>query len=365
MGKCLECGARGRLVSDRIGFCAACIRTRFPAVWPEIRKVHEASRKRFNLPLEAPRTFGGVRCGLCLHDCRMGEGDVGYCGLRRVQRKRIVGGRPHEGNLSFVHDPLPTNCVAGSVCAGGTGCGYPEYAQRPGPERGYANLAVSYHACGFNCLYCQNHHFKLHTPSPGRISASELAGAVDERTSCICYFGGDPAPQILHAVKTSRLARKRTSNRIMRICWETNGSVDPKYLRWIYELSLASGGCIKFDLKAWSGSIHYALCGVSNRRTLENFRILGERHQQRREPPLLTASTLLVPGYVDSLEIREIARFIASLDPDIPYILLAFFPSFELDDLPVTDREQAERCREVALRSGLRNVRLENEHLLR
>jgi len=28
-------------------------------------------------------------------------------------------------------------------------------------------------------------------------------------------------------------------------------------------LSLSSGGCIKFDIKAWSESLHIALCGVS------------------------------------------------------------------------------------------------------
>jgi len=64
--------------------------------------------------------------------------------------------------LSWYHDPLPTNCVGDWVCAGGTGAGFPEYAHSPGPEHGYSNLAVFFHACSFNCLYCQNWTFLQH-----------------------------------------------------------------------------------------------------------------------------------------------------------------------------------------------------------
>jgi pyruvate formate lyase activating enzyme len=60
-------------------------------------------------------------------------------------------------------------------------------------------------------------------------------------------------------------------------------------------LSLESGGTIKFDLKAWDENLHHALCGVLNRQTLRNFEWLAEYGKQRKVPPLLTASTLLVP----------------------------------------------------------------------
>jgi len=81
-------------------------------------------------------------------------------------RGRLVGISSREGKLLWYHDPLPTNCVGDWVCAGGTGAGYPEYAYSSGPECGYKNLAVFFNACSFNCLYCQNWHFRKETFEP-------------------------------------------------------------------------------------------------------------------------------------------------------------------------------------------------------
>lgn len=364
MGTCRYCGKASKTISAAIGFCAGCIGNHFEKIWPDIAQIHRKSRIAYGLPEEPPRVRDGIRCPLCVQECLIGEGGIGYCGLRRVVDGRIRGGRPHEGNLSYYHDPLPTNCVGDSTCPAGTGCGYPRYAVSKGPEYGFKNLAVFYHACSFNCLYCQNHHFKERTFSSAVIPAKELANAVDEKTSCICYFGGDPTPQVLHALKTSRFALKKASGRILRICWETNGAVQMPFLEEMVDLSLRSGGCIKFDLKAWKEKIHYVLCGVTNRKTLENFKTLAGWIDRRPEPPFLIASTLLVPGYVDEAEVKGIARFIYDLNPKIPYSLLAFYPHFCLTDLPRTSWAHALRCQAVAERVGLRNVRIGNMHLL-
>jgi pyruvate formate lyase activating enzyme len=197
-----------------------------------------------------------------------------------------------------------------------------------------------------------------------RVSPEELAQAVDAQTSCICYFGGDPTPQLPHSIETSKKALERASGRILRICLETNGSMATALLQEMVSLSLNSGGCIKFDIKAWSESLHIALCGVSNERTRENFESLAKRFCERPEPPLLIASTLLVPGYVDEEEVRNISKWIASLHPEIPYVLLAFYPQFFFHDLPPTSRSLALRCKEVAEEEGLRRVRIGNLHLL-
>lgn len=339
MQRCNVCGRKAILISATLGVCVDCIRGDFKKAYPFIKSVHQKTREDFNLPTEPPRSKGGIKCQFCINQCRIGPGEVGFCGLRRD-----VG----EANLSFYYDNLPTNCVADWVCPGRN-------------EYGYKNLAVFYNGCSFNCLFCQNWHYRDSLKSTHRVSAEELASAVDRYTRCICYFGGDPTCQLPHAIKTSRIILK---DKPVRICWETNGSMNKTFLQEMANISLESGGCIKFDLKTFNKELNIALCGVSNENTLENFAFLSGFIKYRKDPPFLIASTLLVPGYIDRYEVEKIAGFIAKLNPEIPYSLLAFYPCFYMHDLPTTSRKHAEECLDVAKACGLKNVRIGNTHLL-
>ncbi len=259
-----------------------------------------------------------------------------------------LAGTSKAGILHWYYDPLPTNCVADWVCAGSE-------------MRGYYNLAAFYGSCTFNCLFCQNWHFRdMDITADSTISAEELADKARGNTFCACFFGGDPSSQMPHALSSAR----RLAMKGVRICWETNGSMNRRFLKEAINLSLETGGIIKFDLKAFSPGIHLALTGSGNERTLENFKFTAQYMEKRKTPPLLVASTLLVPGYVDEYEIGQISTFIASLNRDIPFALLAFHPEFLMRDLPVTLKSQAEKAFEIAKDAGLTNVRIGNLHLL-
>jgi len=364
MGRCRLCDCSSPFVSGELGACISCIRSRPAEALDAAFSVHAENRRLHDLPERPPRDPGGAACNLCVHECSIPEGRLGFCALRRNEGGKLAGADASRGKLSWYHDPLPTNCVADWVCAGGTGAGYPVFAHRARPERGHQNLAVFFHACSLNCLFCQNWQFRLESRKPADIPAGTLAGAADARTSCICFFGGDPAPQLPFSLHAARLAREGRRGGILRICWETNGTMHPALLDEMVDLALESGGCVKFDLKAKDEALHLALTGVTNRRTLENFTRAAKRIPERPVPPLLVASTLLVPGYVDETEVRGIASFIASLDRTIPYSLLAFHPTFQLFDLPRTPERHAVRCRAAALEAGLQNVHLGNVHLL-
>jgi pyruvate formate lyase activating enzyme len=364
MAKCINCGKESRLISKALQVCLSCIRTDFDETLPQIQMVHAKSRTEFDLPTKPPKDPSGIECNLCVNECKIPEGERGFCGLRENRDGKLRGGGKDEGNLSWYYDPLPTNCVADWVCPGGSKSGYPEFSHSSGPEYGYKNLAVFYQACSFNCLFCQNWHFRRDVYSKRKITSEQLADCVDERTSCICYFGGDPTPQIQHAIEASKIALEKSKGEILRICWETNGAMNPYFLEKMADLSLKSGGCIKFDLKAFDENLNIALCGVTNKRTLQNFEMLAKLAKARPDPPFLIASTLLVPGYVDKEEVSKIANFITGLDKDIPYALLGFHPQFHMTDLPTTSKRHAEECKHVAEKEGLTNVRIGNIHLL-
>ena len=365
MARCKLCKVESIFTPKELGVCGNCIKKNPGEALPIARQAHQKSRAAFSLPEEPPKDPGGIPCGVCVNECRIAEGGLGYCGLRRNEGGNLSGISPEDGKLSWYHDPLPSNCVADWVCPGGTGAAYPEWAHSSGPEYGYKNLAVFFHACSFNCLHCQNWHFRQETLHSHTIPPKNLISEVDEKTSCICYFGGDPSPQLPFAIQASRRVLAEKKGRILRICWETNGSMHSGLLDEMINLALNSGGCIKFDLKAWDDNLHIALTGVTNRRTIENFSRAGEKIGLRSAPPLLIASTLLVPGYIDENEIRSIARFIASIDSEIPYCLLAFYPHFYMSDLPLTKQASAQGCLQAAREEGLQNVRIGNLHLLR
>lgn len=363
MGKCELCGRTGNEIASALGVCLHCIREKPEEAMRAAKRVHERSREMFGLRPYPPRGKWGMACGLCVNQCVMDEGEEGYCGIRKN-----AGGRLYpdfdSADLSFYYDPLPTNCVADWVCPGGTGRGYPKYAHRRGPEYGYKNLAIFFHSCSFDCLFCQNWHFKERKVKGSLFKPSELEGLVDDRTSCICFFGRDPSCQMPFAISFSKLARKKKKSDVLRICFETNGSMKEEFADQAFELCLESGGCMKFDLKAWDEPLHTILTGVTKDRTVKNFSRLAKRIGSRPDPPPLVASTLMIPGYIDEREVEGIAKFIGELDPYIPYTLLAFYPHYYMKDLPLTRKAVALRLKEVAEQQGLRNVSIGNVHLL-
>lgn len=347
---CQVCSAREPYISRYLGVCPACIHRGDLEALRRALSAHARAREEFDLPTLPPHSARGKKCNLCVNECQIGEGQFGFCGLRTVRSGHLLhlAGTPAHGLLRWYRDPLPTNCVADWVCEGSH-------------QIGYHNLAVFYASCTANCLFCQNWHFRRISAKRGKlISAEELASAANARTFCVCFFGGDPASQMPHALATSKILASRG----VRICWETNGSMHPKLLDVAVEYSLETGGCVKFDLKAWNDDLHRALTGISNRRTLENFARAASRAKERPEPPLVIASTLLIPGYVDVEEVRQIAAYIAGIDPNIPYALLAFAPSFFMTDLPCTSAEHASEAEAAAREAGLINVRIGNRHLL-
>ncbi len=346
--KCGLCGQERSPMSSFLGLCPACARKLESKAIAE--DAHVRSREGFGLKVPSGTE---ARCVQCVNSCGLVDGEKGLCGVRMNRSGKIVPVLENEAIVDWYYDPLPTNCVAEWVCGAEASC-------LPALKK---NLAVFFYGCTFDCLFCQNwtHKESLSSHAPHR-TVERLVRSVDPNTYCVCFFGGDPTPQLQFALRACDmwLARPETTP---KICWETNGSMSPALADRMADVSIRIGGTVKFDLKAFDENLHYSLCGTSNRQTLENFRRLSRRGREA-EDVFLVASTLLVPGYVDAEEVRAIAEFIAGLDPSIPYSLLAFHPDYLMSDLPVTSMKDATAAMAAAKRAGLNNVRIGNAHLL-
>jgi len=339
---CTRCG--NNPAAGQIGTCASCLRSGERA--GSLALLHATVRESCGLPGTPPKTPGGRQCRLCANECLMGEGEYGFCGLRKNRNGMIERLVPHRSALAHAYlDPLPTNCCAAWFCPGSDEPGY--------------NLAVFLYGCNFNCLFCQNASHKMIDTAPALTEDELVSRARATSVRCICFFGGSPEPQFPFALRVSRRIL-RECGRSTHICWEWNGAGNPRLAEVAARLSMETGGVVKFDLKAFHPNLHFALCGTGNERTLDNFRRVAEITQGT---DTLTATTLLVPYYIDAAEVGAIAGFIASIDDDIPYSLLIFHPDYLLKDLPITPRSQVGEC-VAAARQHLNRVHVGNIHLL-
>ena len=378
MNTCRLCGRSSKVVSNVIGVCYDCLKS-FGSKAVEIAmEAHERYRTSLGLPPRPPTSDEGIGCSLCVNECRVPPNGKGFCGYwvnRDGRLEPIVG---HGKAVVFWYlDPLPTNCVATPVCPAATSKGYPKYTPTLGPEYGYYNLAVFFCGCSLDCLFCQNWDHKDIIVNP-RLRKKYVRTVDDlynvavsnDKITCVCYFGGDPGPQIPYAIAASRriIEYAKKEGKIKRICWETNGVENPNIMKVMANLSLESGGIVKIDWKAWTPEVYQALTGINGYKAVErvkkNVEVVASLWDERPEIPLIVVSTLLVPGYVTVEEVGRIAEYLASINNEIPYILLAFHPDHLLRDLPPTSTNHAYKAYEAALSAGLKYVFIGNEWLL-
>lgn len=357
MGKCEICGFVSDEISETIGLCVNCLRENPSLSLKVAERVRKEWRKSLNLPLY-PQISGDVTCHICVNDCIIPEGKIGYCGIIKNEKGRLstIYGEFDKAYLHWYLDPLPTNCVATPVCS-------------EGRSYGFYNLAVFFAGCNLDCLFCQNIHHK-YMIKDGKIREDEgtilsdedlFKISTDPRVVCICFFGGDPIPHIAYSVKVARKIVKN-SKKIKRICWETNGLMNTKIAENIAKLCAETGGKVKIDWKAYSPALYRVLTGVDGEKAIgrikENVKIFSKYG-------VLVVSTLIVPHYVDAVEIGNIAKFLASIDPSIPYVLLGFYPQHLMFDVPTTSKEQMEEVYSTVLGLGLKNVYVGNRWILR
>jgi pyruvate formate lyase activating enzyme len=339
---CRNCG--NTQTAQVIGYCADCLRDMSDL--RALSNIHLKSRQQFGLPVQPPRDKHGITCHRCANNCQLISDAYGFCGLRYNKNGILANHSPRGSALAYMYlDTLPTNCCAAWFCRGKKEDGY--------------NLAVFFYGCNFDCLFCQNSsHKNLHSASV--ITGDDIvAAALEESVRCVCFFGGSPEPQLPFAIRVAQRIIKESKNQ-KHICWEWNGCGDNRLVQKAAETAYLSRGTVKFDLKAHHPNLTYALCGISNKQSYNNFTFLAHSYD---DADLLTATTLLVPYYIDHKEIGKIAQFIAGFDKNIPYSLLVFHPDYYLRDLPITPLNQVQACYKEATRY-LNRVNIGNKHLL-
>jgi len=377
MGTCKFCGKESGSISNVLQICRDCILKKdWKIIKPHLQSIHRQVRQLVDLPEKPPHAESGsvkLKCNFCINECVLSGDDISYCGLRNIQKNEndeLPLPTKSKGYLHGYLDANPTNCCNAWFCPAGTSKGYPNYSDYKGPEFGTYSYAAFLYGCTFSCLFCQNSSHKQFQKR--HLCDSEfLANQIvkDEKITCLCYFGGTPESQLPFSINLAEqiLAKieRKDNERKFRLCWEWNGSGRQDLVEKCMKLAIKTGGNIKFDLKSFNERLNLAMCGVTNSRTLDNFKYLAENYfcTREKEMPEMSACTLMVPGYVNHEEVELIAKYISEINSKIPYSLLVFHGDYQMRELPITPRKQAEKCLKVA-QKYLENVHLGNRFLL-
>ncbi len=173
--------------------------------------------------------------------------------------------------------------------------------------------------CNFECIGCLRkvEPFDCHFPapklspkpfSPAFLTVEDIIDALKNvKPQVVVFEGWEPTlDPHLGKIATELHREIGTCNYLL-----TNGYILPE-LEGIDE--------VKVSIKAFSDEIHREYTGKSNRRVLYNLREFYQRGIK------LSAETVLIPGYVNEEEIGRIARFLASVDKEIPLRIDAYWP---------------------------------------
>ena len=270
-----------------------------------------------------------VRCLLCSHNCLIKEGSRGICGVRENQRGTLVS--LVYGKVIARHaDPIEKK---------------PLFHFLPG-SRSYSIATVG---CNFKCLFCQNADISQMPTDDNQIIGEDMPpkGIVDDalasRSASISYTYTEPTIYFELALDTARLA---VSNGVRNV-FVSNGYMTEDCLKEIYpDLHGAN-----VDLKSYNDRFYKELCGA------KLAPVLNTLETMKKMEIWLEVTTLLVPGQNDSRgELQDLAKFLVDLDPNIPWHISRFHPTYRLTDIRPTPPESIHMAKDIGYEAGLKYV---------
>ena len=214
---------------------------------------------------------------------------------------------------------------------------------------GSHSFSIATVGCNFRCSFCQNADISQMPMDQKRVVGEEMTpnevvrDALATHSASISYTYTEPTIFFEMALDTARLAVSKGIKNV----FVTNGYMTQECLREIHpDLHAAN-----VDLKAFTPRFYKEQCGAKLEpvlKTLETMKEMGV---------WLEVTTLLIPGLNDSSkELRELAGFLVELDPDIPWHISRFHPTYRLTDVPSTPPQSIHRARDIGREAGLRYV---------
>ncbi len=272
---------------------------------------------------------GDVRCRLCSHNCLIKNRHRGVCAVRE-NREGVLYSLVYGRIISINIDPIEKKPLFHFL-----------------PES--TSLSIATAGCNFRCKHCQNYEIsqypREHTLSiPGKDTTPEeiVNAAIQNNCKSISYTYTEPTIFFEFAYDCAKLAHEKGIKNV----FVSNGYTGKEAVRLIAPLLDANN----IDLKG-SDKFYRNICGARLEPVKETIRLMKELGVW------VEVTTLIIPDLNDSEnDLTDIAEFISSVDPAIPWHVTQFYPVYKLLDKPRTPVSKLRLAREIGHKAGLEYV---------
>ncbi len=261
-----------------------------------------------------------IPCELCFHHCELEERQTGLCRARGNRGGTIVP--LNYGKLtSLALDPIEKKPLRRF-------------------HLGSMILSVGSFGCNLRCPFCQNHEISMAGDGgiqTVEVSPEQLADkAMELRLQGnigVAYTYNEPLVGYEYVQDCAALVHERGMVNVL----VTNGTIEEAPFRALLPLIDAANIDLKGFTPAW-----YRRLGGDLETVKRSIALAAERCH-------VEVTTLLVPGENDSVEeIRDLARWLALVNPEIPLHMSRFFPRYRMTDRPPTPVESVYALAETA-----------------
>ena len=278
---------------------------------------------------------GRVQCDICPRECKLADGQRGFCFVRANQDKRVVlttWGR----SSGFCVDPVEKKPLNHFL---------------PGTPI----LSFGTAGCNLGCRFCQNWDISksremdtlLDQASPDTIAKA----AEDLGCRSVAFTYNDPVIFHEYAIDVARACRERGIKTVAVTAGYQNAAARAEFYQYMDAANV--------DLKGFTEEFYQRVCIGSLQPVLETLRYLKHETDVWFE-----ITTLLIPGKNDDDdEVKRLADWVArELGPDVPLHFSGFHPDFKMTDIHSTPATTLARARKIAMQAGLRYVYTGNVH---
>ena len=278
---------------------------------------------------------GRVQCDVCPRECRLHEGQRGFCFVRACEGGEIVL-TTYGRSSGFCVDPIEKKPLNHFL---------------PGTPV----LSFGTAGCNLGCKFCQNWDISKSREIDTLADAASPDALADAavRLGCrsIAFTYNDPVIFLEYAVDVADACRERGVKAVA----VTAGYISPGAREELF----AHMDAANVDLKAFTEEFYAKTCAGHLQPVLDTLEYLVHETSVWVE-----VTTLLIPGLNDSdEEIDAETRWYAEhLGVSVPLHFSAFHPDWKMRDRPETPPATLTRAREIALGNGLRYVYTGNVH---